>query len=219
MSTVGVSAGASQRLTAVETAVEQANPALSAQLAGNRLGRLFCLTLFTPIRPQWVPVLRAAFYLGKYVSLAQTHILQFNFIRFVRWTIVSPELPFNGAPQQRDKLKYHYLFFESNFDGPWQHYIDAFAYCIPMDIRFCWGRGFDFPAPPPSEPLKRWIAMNSLEGGSYYCAYEHASTRMVAGALTVRERFQTLVAESQQLDASAFKAKYEQFLTDVQGHL
>ena len=166
-----------------------------------------------------MPVLRAAFYLGKYVSLAQKHILQFNFIRFVRWTIVSPELPFNGAPQQRDKLKYHYLFFESNFDGPWQHYIDAFAYCIPMDIRFCWGRGFDFPAPPPSEPLKRWIAMNSLEGGSYYCAYEHASTRMVAGALTVRERFQKLVAESQQLDASAFKAQYEQFLTDVQGHL
>lgn len=219
MSTVGVSAGGSPRLTAVDAAVEQANPALSAQLAGNRLGRLFCLTLFTPIRPQWVPVLRAAFYLGKYVSLAQQHILQFKFIRFVRWTIVSPELPFNGAPQQRDKLKHHYLFFESNFDGPWQHYIDAFAYCIPMDIRFCWGRGFEFPAPPPSEPLKRWIAMNSLEGGSYYCAYEHASTRMVAGALTVRDRFPALVAESEQLDASAFKTKYEQFLTDVQGHL
>ena len=220
--TAGFTAAASPHLTvdaAARPAGRPGNPAVSSQLAGNRLGRLFCLTLFTPIRPQWVPVLRAAFYLGKYVSLAQTHILQFKFIRFVRWTIVSPDLPYNGAPQQRDKLRYHYLFFESNFDGPWQHYIDAFAYCIPMDIRFCWGRGFDFPAPPPSEPLKKWIAMNSLEGGSYYCAYEHASTRMVAGALTVRDRFPALVAQAQQLDAAAFKGAYEQFLTDVQGHL
>ena len=34
-----------------------------------------------------------------------------------------------------------------------------------------WGRGFAFPGPPPAEPLKRWIAMNSLEGGHYHMAY------------------------------------------------
>ena len=55
------------------------------------------------------------------------HILQFNFIKFVRWTIVR-EL-------DGERLHYPYLFFESNFDGPWQHYIDAFAYVIPHDIR------------------------------------------------------------------------------------
>src|ERR1700730_13496442 len=111
-SMTGVSAGASQRLTGTETetAVPQTNAATNARLEGNRLGRLFCLTLFTPIRPQWVTLMRVAFYAAKWLSFAQRHILQFNFIRFVRWTIVSPELPFNGAPQQRDKLKYHYLF-------------------------------------------------------------------------------------------------------------
>ncbi len=191
----------------------------NASVGGNKLGRLHCLTLFTPIRKQWVPVLRAAFYLGKYVSMAQKHILQFNFIRFVRWTIVPARLPYNGGPQQPDKLKYDYLLFESNFDGPWQHYIDAFAYCIPADIGFCWGRGPDFPAPPPSEPLKRWIAMNSMEGGSYYCAYQQSSTRMVAGALVVRAQFQQLLADSNDLGPDAFKARYERFLTDVQRHL
>ena len=39
---------------------------------------------------------------------------------------------------------------------------------IPADIRFCWGRGPDFPGPPPSEPLKAWIGRNSMEGGTYY---------------------------------------------------
>ena len=61
--------------------------------------------------------------------------------------------------------------------------------------------------------------MNSMEGGSYYCAYEQASTRMVASALEVHERFQQFVAESRDLPADAFKVRYEQFLTDVQRHL
>ena len=91
------------------------------------------------------------------------HILQFNFIKFVRWTVV-PSL-------DGERLNYPYLFFETNFDGPWQHYIDAFAYVIPKDIRLTWGRGPGFPHPPPAEPLKAWIAINSMEGGTYYCAH------------------------------------------------
>ncbi|MFI5231079.1 MAG: hypothetical protein ACHQSE_01080 [Gemmatimonadales bacterium] len=190
----------------------------AARSPGNTLGRLFCLTLLTPIRPQWVAVLNAAMWLGKFVPFAQKHILQFNFIHFVRWSIVK-EMPYNGPPQTRDRLKYQYLLFESNFDGPWQHYIDAFAYCIPADIRFVWGRGPAFPGPPPAEPLKRWIAMNSMEGGTYYCAYPHASTRMVKSALITRDRLKRLVAESRTAGPDEFMAHYEQFLTDLQAHL
>ena len=188
-------------------------------VAHNRLGRLLCLTLFTPVRPQWAPVIATALFFAKWVGLAQKHILQFNFIRFVRWTVFPKELPYNGAPQKRDVLNYRYLFFESNFDGPWQHYIDAFAYCIPGDIRFIWGRGPAFPGPPPAEPLKNWIAANSMDGGTYYCGYSHASTRMVIGALKVRDGFRKLASESEGSSPEAFKAQYEAFLADVQGHL
>lgn len=187
-------------------------------LPGNRLGRLFCLTLFTPIRRQWLPVLAAAMWVAKWVPFAQKHILQFNFIHFVRWTIFR-ELPYNGPPQERERLNYAYLFFESNFDGPWEHYIDAFAYCIPADIRFVWGRGIAFPGPPPAEPLKKWIAMNSMGGGTYYCAYPDASTRMVMSALATRDALRGLVSDSRGLDADAFKARYEQFLSSIQEHL
>lgn len=185
---------------------------------GNTLGRLFCLTLFTPIRRQWRPILAGAFWLAKWLDFAQRHILQFNFIHFVRWTIVK-DLPYLGPPQERDRLNYGYLFFESNFDGPWQHYIDAFAYCIPKDIRFVWGRGVAFPGPPPAEPLKRWIAMNSMDGGTYYAAYPEASTRMVKSAFQVRAAFQELMAGAGSLPPDQFKARYEQFLTRIQGHL
>jgi len=184
----------------------------------NLLGRLLCLTMLTPIRPQWLAFLHASFPVGSRLSLLHNHVLQFNFIHFVRWAIVN-EFPYNGAPQRRETLRYSYLFFESNFDGPWQHYIDAFAYCIPADIRLLWGRGFAFPGPPPSGPLKRWIAMNTLEGGSYYCAYPHASTRMVKSAVAVKDALEVFVASTRHLDADAFKTRYEEFLMSIQEHL
>jgi len=179
---------------------------------GNTIGRLTGLTLFTPVRSQWLPVAKAAFFLGKFVPTAQKHILQFDFIHYVRWTHVH-QLP------DGQKLKRAHLFFESNFDGPWQHYIDAFAYVIPKDIRFVWGRGINFPGPPPAEPLKAWIAENSMEGGTYYSAYPHASTRMCKSALEIAKGMKELVKASQRMSPEAFKAAYEQFLTDNQAHL
>jgi len=178
---------------------------------GNTHGRMFALTLFTPIRRQWHPVLAAAFRVAPVMPFAQRHILQFNFIKFVRWTIV--------RDLKGEKLNYPYLFFESNFDGPWQHYIDAFAYVIPRDIRFVWGRGPGFPGPPPAEPLKAWIARNSMEGGVYYCAHADASTRMVQGALEVRSPFAALVDDAERLGPEAFKAAYERFLSEMQTRL
>ena len=178
---------------------------------GNVHGRMTGLTLFTPIRPQWVWLLRLGLPLTRHLPFMARHILQFNFIKFVRWTIV-PGL-------QGERLNYQYLYFESNFDGPWQHYIDAFAYVIPLDIRVTWGRGPGFPAPPPAEPLKAWIARNSMEGGTYYCAHPHDSTRMVKNALTVHERLEALRRDAGRLSPEAFKAAWEAFLTDAQAHL
>ena len=178
---------------------------------GNAIGRMTGLTMLTPIRPQWLWFLRVGFVGARFFPLAQNAILQFDFIHYVRWAIV------DGLPGE--KLRYRYLLFESNFDGPWEHYIDAFAYVVPGWIRLTWGRGPGFPGPPPAGPLKAWIAMNSLDGGHYYCAYPEASTRMVKGALAVRGRLHRLVEDSAQLGPEAFAAAYERFLVESQAQL
>jgi hypothetical protein len=196
-------------MEAVDVAGAQAGTA-PVKAPGNVIGRMTGLTLFTPVRRHRRPLLHVAFRVVRHFPLVQRHILQFNFIHFVRWTLV--RLP-------GERLHYTYLFFESNFDGPWRHYIDAFAYVIPRDIRATWRAGPGFPAPPPAEPLKAWIGHNSMEGGHYYCAYPEASTRMVKGALDVRARLRPLVAECERMSPEEFKAAYERFLTEAQAHL
>ena len=186
---------------------------------GNAHGSRTGLTLFTPIRHEWLALTRLSLWLGKWIPFVQGHILQFKFIHFVRWGIVR-DLPYNGPPQPgRDRLNYAYLYFETNFDGPWRNYIDGFAYCIPRDIRYLWGRGIAFPGPPPAEPLKRWIAANSMGGGTYYVAYPEASVRQVLSAVAVRDGLRTLQEQSAGLSPEQFTAAYERFLTDVQAHL
>jgi hypothetical protein len=178
--------------------------------SGNVAGRMIALTLMTPVRKQWLPVLAAAFRIAPYTP-ARNHIIQFNFIKFVRWVLV--------RKLDGEELKYPYLFFESNFDGPWEHYIDAFAYVIPRDIRFTWGRGPDFPGPPPAEPLKSWIGANSMEGGYYYCAHADLSTRDLQNALGVREGFIAFRERARDLGPDEFRAAWQAFLTEQQARL
>jgi len=203
--------------TQVQTSVEPAADAAPARPPGNTLGRNTALTLFTPIRRRYSLLVRFSLWASRYLPTVQRHILQFEFIHFVRWTLVR-DLPHSDR-EQRTRLNYPYLFFESNFDGPWRNYIDAFAYIIPWDIRYLWGRGIQFPGPPPAEPLKAWIARNSMEGGDFYAAYPRASTKMVIGALAVREGLERLVASAGSMSPEEFKAAYERFLSEQQVHL
>ena len=89
---------------------------------------------------------------------------------------------------------------------------------IPQDIRVTWGRGPGFPAPPPAEPLKAWIAHNSMEGGTYYCAHPDESTRdgqeRAGGPRALRR-----AAARADPPPEEFKAAWERFLTDAQAHL
>lgn len=150
--------------------------------------------------------------------LFRTHSLQFNFIYFVRWVLFR-DFPGGGGGRAPERKRYYYLLFESNFDIAWRQYIDAFAYVIPRDIRTIWGRGPAFPGPPPAEPLKQWIARNSMEGGHFYCAYPDASVKMVQSALEVRRRSEELAREADRLSPAEFRRAFEQLVRDVQTHL
>jgi hypothetical protein len=194
---------------AVETAPA---PAPSAPSGGNVHGRARALTLLTPIRPLWTPFLWFVMRSARYHTYFRDHSLQFKFIYYVRWAVFQE---FPGG----EKKRYPYLFFESNFDIPWRQYIDAFAYVIPKDISVIWGRGFAFPGPPPAEPLKRWIAMNSLEGGHYHMAYPQASVKMTMASLQARDGCEALAKRADGMSPAQFRKAFDETVANLQRHL
>jgi hypothetical protein len=197
---------------AVDTAPPPDQSPVPVRGPGNVCGRARALTLLTPVRPAWAPFLRLVMGTAHLHPMFRRHSLQFNFIYYVRWAII------DQFPSGEHK-RYPYLLFESNFDVPWRQYIDAFAYVIPTDIRVIWGRGPAFPGPPPAEPLKEWIARNSLEGGHYYSAYPEASVKMVLAGLDARERCEELERRSGKLDPAAFRTAFSKLLSDLQRRL
>ena len=76
----------------------------------------------------------------------QARLAQLSFIHFARWTLVR-RVPYNRPPQPARRLHYAHLFFESNFNGGWEEYIDAFSYVLGFGMWCAWGSSYGFPGP------------------------------------------------------------------------
>ena len=90
---------------------------------------------------------------------------------------------------------------------------------VPRELGATFGVSYGWPGPVPAAPFKSFITRHEYTASHFYCAYPQASTRMVKGALAVRERFERLVEDSARLDSEAFAAAYERFLVESQAQL
>ena len=100
-------------------------------------GKATALTVLSPIMSGFAPLVRAVFFVAQKLPQTTGAVAELKFIHYARWTIV-PKIPYNGAPQEKEDLNYEYLFFESNFNGTWDEYIDEFSEAIPWRMRAVW---------------------------------------------------------------------------------
>ena len=119
-----------------------------------------------------------------------------------------------------ERLHYAYLFFESNFNGTWDQYIDAFSEVVPFRMKAIWGTSYGFPGPIPVEPFKavhppqRVRRQPLLVGLSRRDDDRDRLGRARRGGARA-----SCAARGRRLEPEAFKAAYETLLTDVQRDL
>ncbi|MDP8942830.1 MAG: hypothetical protein M3N16_01715 [Actinomycetota bacterium] len=185
---------------------------------GGRHGRATAITVMTPVMPGLGGLLEFNFLAMKYVKPLTALLKKLKFIHFARWSLIR-SFPYNGPPQEPEKVRYNYLFFQSNFNGSWDEYIDAFSYLMPIRMFGVWGTSFGFPGAKPVEPFKAYIRKNEYVANHYYSAYPEATTKMILASLELQERMRKL---DQGLDGAGperFARSWEEFLTDMQSHL
>ncbi len=181
-------------------------------------GKATAITVMTPVRPGGTPLLRLVFWAGAHVRSLNAKLVELSFIHFARWVLVTA-VPYNGPPQRRENLHHDYLFFESNFNGTWDEYIDAFSEVVPERMSAIWGSSYGFPGGQPVGPFKDYIRRNDLDVSHYYSAYPDATTTEVLSALAVAEQFRTFQDRTAGFDPQRFATAWADFVAAVQHQL
>ena len=178
-------------------------------------GQAIAITVFSTIKLWGRAFLPLLFLITRRVPKLTLTLRQLSFIHFARWTVIS-KIPYNGPPQRRSRLRYPHMYFESNFNGGWEEYIDAFSHILTRGMTAFWGSSYGFPKPLPTAPFKAYIQVNETEAAHYYSAYPESTSTMIQRALVVDEKLEQLRRDAAKLEPEAFAAAYRAFLTDVQ---
>jgi hypothetical protein len=178
-------------------------------------GKATAITVLTPLRIYGPVLLELVFWAGRNITQTLEKLETLSFIHYARWAVIE-RFPDGG---DGERLGHSYLFFESNFNGTWDQYIDAFSEVVAFRMKAIWGTSFGFPGPLPVEPFKQYIRRNEYVADHYWSAYPGATTTEIVSAGRVEAALAALRQQAETLDPDAFKAAYESFLTEVQGDL
>jgi hypothetical protein len=184
----------------------------------NHDGQAIAITVFSTIKLRGRVFLPVLFLITRRLPKLTGTLRQLSFIHFARWTVIG-RLPYNGPPQKTGGFRYPHMYFESNFNGGWEEYIDAFSHILTSGMTAFWGSSYGFPKPLPTAPFKQYIQDNETEADHYYCAYPDATSTMIQRALELDTRLAALKRDAERLDPDAFAAAYRRFLTASQNAL
>jgi hypothetical protein len=178
-------------------------------------GQAIAITVFSTIKLPGRAFLPILFFLTRKVPKLTVTLRTLSFIHFARWSVIR-EIPYNGPPQRKGMLRYPHMYFESNFNGGWEEYIDAFSHILTTGMTAFWGTSYGFPKPLPTGPFKAYIQINETEADHYYSAYPDSTNTMIQRALALDGKLAALQAKAADMDPDAFAAAYRAFLTDAQ---
>lgn len=197
----------------------------------NISGKAYGFTAFTPIKRWKTPFVRLFFwsvpimssrFVQKYFGWihlvkAQQLLLELSFIHFARWSIVKHDFwPRMSKVQPKDRTRYDYLMFCSNFNGTWEQYIDAFSQVIPDGMNMIWRTSEQFPGAQPITPFLAYIRKVQCDCDYYYGAYPGATATDVRQSLHLYEQLQAFIARTEGMDATRFAAEWRRFVFTVQ---
>ncbi len=175
-------------------------------------GKATAITVMSPVWPLAKWWLRFLFWGGRHLTFTLKKLEELSFIHYARWAVID-EFP-DGEGGER--LHYSYLLFESNFNGTWDQYIDAFSEVLPVRMRAIWDTSFGFPGPLPVEAFKGYIRRNEYVANHYWSAYPGAATTEIVSAAKVADAVESLRRQAAGMDDEAFQVAFQSLLADVQ---
>jgi hypothetical protein len=176
----------------------------------DRRGQSRFIAFITPVVPFGRIWLRGVFALGRrYPKLLR--IGRLKVVHFTQWSLLT-SIPYNGAPQIRERPSRPMLLWGSMFNGEVDPYIEAFVATVSKQIWLTWRTSYDYPGTKSVTKLCQYIAAASWPGSYAYSAYPDSTVRMIDAAFEIRREHAFLADVASTGDADAFRLVYEGFL-------
>ncbi len=188
----------------------------------NIAGKAYAMSLVTPIKWYLVPINKLLFWLvGTPIFKSKLlGLLTLSLIHYARWIIIKDsEFPRLDPDQPREKLKYRYMMFLSNFNGSWTQYVDSFSAAIPDGLNLLWYRNVKWPHSVPQLPFHAYINANQILTNYYYSAYPMAAANDVKSAKAVKENLNEFIGKTKGASPEVFHRQYDRLLLDLQNDL
>jgi hypothetical protein len=177
-------------------------------------GAAVALTVFSAVKPWGLLELPLFFLFVRVRPNALAKLRRLSFIHAARWSVVR-RLPANGSEPER-RLRYPRLYFESNFNGGWEEYIDAFSYVLTLGMWALWGSSHGFSWALPAGPFKSYIRAHAYTASGFYSAYPEATATTVLAALELEPRVRLLREHAADLSPDEFARRWATLLREGQ---
>lgn len=189
----------------------------------NIAGKAYAMNLLTPIKKGWMWLNKLIFF-GAHWKFVQKRyfdgLLTLSLIHYARWVILSDkDFPVLSMEQPREKLKYGYMLFLSNFNGSWTQYVDSFSMAIPKGLNALWLKNVGWPKAVPETTFNSYVISNQIWTEHYYNAYPLASSNDVKSAKRVQRHVKELCQRADMLSADDFLKEYKAALMELQADL
>ncbi len=161
------------------TTSEQPVPTSPAPSQGTQ-----ALTALTPIIPGQRARLQEvlASVRARIDSGGPTPLDQIGTVHFARWVVI---------PDDQDGGQ---LLFTTNFDGPWDDYIEDFAAESAESFEAIYSNCVGWPGAQDVDAFKAYVRQHQIPEDVYYRAYPTATVRQVKAALKLKEAANNLLA-------------------------
>jgi hypothetical protein len=187
----------------------------------NIAGKAYAMNVVTPINWYMAWINRLIFWSVSlpFLKGGLGGLITLSLIHYARWAVIdSSKFPHLDETQEKENLKYAYMFFFSNFNGSWDQYVDSFHQAIPDGLDFFWFKNIKYPKSVPLNPFHEYINFNQIWTNHYYNAYPMAASNDVKSAQKVQKTLLEFINTNdlQSNTPEEFQNKFNQLIFDLQ---
>ncbi|SDD34181.1 hypothetical protein [Kordiimonas lacus] len=177
------------------------------------------MTVITPVKRGWGRFLtKVILFIFHHLPLGV--VKELAFIHFARWILIEGNKLPRLSPDQpvEDKWPYDLYLFTTNFNGPWDQYIDAFGriHAVSKGLNMLWYTSRGFEGSWPMRHFKRYIHYFENEQHLYYNAYPGATVRDIDASTRLNTELEAFLADTEnEMDDAEFGRRYRAFVNQV----